>query len=94
MARRIRLTARFLERLSACGVERGSDASAAIGATLSALAEAAELPGLLDVEAAIPPTHRALVRRVPGRNLWLWFRVDGDEIVALRVTVVPPVPTR
>ena len=94
MARRIRLTPRFLERLRACGVERGSDSSAAVGATLSSLAESSELPGLLDVEAAIPPTLVALVRRVPGRNLWIWYRVDEDEIVALRVTKTPPVATR
>lgn len=92
MARRIRLTARLLERLRACGVERGSDASGAVGATLSALAESSALPGLLDVEAAIPPTSRALVRRVAGRNLWIWYRVDGEEIVALRVTKMPPMP--
>jgi hypothetical protein len=94
VARRIRLTRRFLERLRACGVERGSDVSAAVGATLSALAESSALPGLLDVAAAIPPTGSALVRRVPGRNLWLWYRVDEDEVVALRVTKAPPVPTR
>ena len=93
MARRIRLTARFLERLRACGVERGSDASAAVGATLSALAESSALPGLLDVEAAIPPTSRALVRRVAGRNIWIWYDVDEDEIVTLRVTKTPPVAT-
>ena len=92
MARRIRLTARFLERLRACGVERGSDASEAVGATLSALAESSALPGLLDVEAAIPPTSRALVRRVAGRNLWIWYRVDEEEIVTLRVTKTPPMP--
>jgi hypothetical protein len=71
-------------------VKRGSDASAAVGATLSALAEAEELPGLLDIEAAIPPTDRALVRRVAGRNLWIWYRVDVDEVVALRVMKTPP----
>jgi hypothetical protein len=92
VARRVRLTPRFLERLRASGVQTGSDASAAVGATLSGLAEAAELPGLLDVEALVPPTSRALVRRVAGRNLWVWYRVEVDEIVALLVTKVPPVP--
>jgi len=64
-----------------------------VGATLSALAESSGLPGLLDVEAAIPPTSRALVRRVAGRNLWIWHRVVDDEIVTLRVTKTPPMPT-
>ena len=92
MARGIRLTPRFLERLRATGVPSGSEASAAVGATLSTLADAAALPGLSDLEAAVPPTGRAFVRRVQGRNLWLWYRVESDEIVALLVTKTPPVP--
>jgi hypothetical protein len=30
------------------------------------------------------PLGIEVVRCVPGRNLWLWYRVDGEEIVALR----------
>lgn len=92
MARTVRLTPRFIEALRACGVNRGSDASAAVGATLAALSETSELPGLLDTEALIPPTGRALVRRVPGRNLWLWYKANDAELVALRATRVPPTP--
>ncbi len=92
MARTVRLTPRFIEGLRACGVTRGSEASAAVGATLAALAEASELPGLLDTEALIPPTGRALVRRVPGRNLWLWYKANEAEIVAIRALRVPPMP--
>lgn len=73
------------------------DATNSVGSTerasaLSGLAEAAELPGLLDVEALVPPTSRAHVRRVAGRNLWVWYRVEPDEIVAVLVTKTPPVP--
>lgn len=92
MARQLRLTPRFLTRLRACGVRSGTDVSAAVGATLSALVEAAELPGLLDTRAAIPPTGEALVRRVAGHNLWLWYRVAEDEVRPLHVTKAPPVP--
>lgn len=92
MARQLRLTPRFFERLRACGVQRDSDASAAVGATLSALSEAAQLPGLLDTVAAVPPTGRGLVRRAAGRNLWIWYHVTDDEVIAFNVTKSPPVP--
>jgi len=59
--------------MTACGVRSGSPESAAIGATLAHISEAATLPGMLDAIAVVPPTGQALVRRVPGRNLWLWF---------------------
>ena len=45
-----------------------------------------------DVLALIPPTHEAFVRRVPGRNLWLWYRQRGDELVLVAPTADPPVP--
>jgi hypothetical protein len=32
------------------------------------------------------------VRRVPGRNLWIWYRFDEHEVVLLTVTTDPPVP--
>ncbi len=93
MARVVRLTLRFRERMVACGVRRDSPESAAIGATLAHMAEAASLPGMLDAVAVIPPTGQAFVRRVPGRNLWLWFRVEVDDSVrVVNLTRSPPVP--
>jgi hypothetical protein len=49
---------------------------------------------MLDAIAVGPPTGQALVRRVPGRNLWLWFHVDGDDEVVrvVNLTRTPPVP--
>lgn len=91
MARVARLTPRFMQRLRV-SVPRGSDAAAAVGATIAALTEAAELPGVLDVRAAIPPTSSAYVRRVAGRNLWLWYRVDDEGVWLLNITAAPPVP--
>ena len=92
MARVVKLTPRFAARLSAANVVRGSGVSQAIGATLAALAEAEHLPGLLDTIAAIPPTGRAFVRRVAGRNLWLWYHLTEAEVVPVTVTKHPPVP--
>lgn len=40
----------------------------------------------------MPPTLRALTRRVGGHNVWIWYRVAGEEIVFLTVTDEPPVP--
>ncbi|HQY61623.1 MAG: hypothetical protein IPQ09_08910 [Myxococcales bacterium] len=94
MARIVRLTLRFRERMTPCGVRSGSPESAAIGATLAHLSDAATLPGMLDAIAVVPPTGQALVRRVPGRNLWPWFQVDGDDEVVrvVNLTRTPPVP--
>jgi hypothetical protein len=69
VARVARLTPRFLLRLQACGVTRGSAASEAVGATIAALTEAQVLPGVLDRLGEIPPTAHAFVRRVAGHNV-------------------------
>lgn len=92
MARVIRLTDRFRRRLEALRVAPGSPTSAAIGATIGALAEAEVLPGMLDTAASLPPTGRALVRRVGGRNLWIWYRLEGGELKLVTLTRSPPVP--
>jgi hypothetical protein len=63
-----------------------------VARTIAALLEAEELPGPGDVVAAIPPTGMALVRRVPGRNLWLWYRVEGDVVLLRHISSEPPVP--
>ena len=61
-------------------------------ATVRALAVAEVLPSPLDAEAAIPPVARAWVRRVPGANVWLWYRVRADVVIVLFATRSPPVP--
>jgi hypothetical protein len=90
MARIVRLSPLFRRRLDALRV-RGQE-RAAVGATIAALAEAEHLPGVLDTSAMIPPTHEAFVRRVSGRNLWLWYRVTPGEVVMVTLTRTPPVP--
>ncbi len=94
MARVVRLSPLFLGRLKGLGVRRGSPAAAAVGATIAALAESKRLPGLLDTSALVPPTTSAFVRRVAGRNLWLWYRVTATELAMVTVTSSPPVPVR
>ena len=80
-----------MARLAAIKATRGTPAAAAVGATLAALSEAEVLPGLLDSWAAIPPTGKALVRRVAGRNVWIYYRVEGAEVWLLNVSTNPPV---
>jgi hypothetical protein len=57
-----------------------------------ALAMAEVLPGPGDTRALIPPTGAAFVRRVPGRNLWVWYRAEGDTLYLAHLSSDPPVP--
>jgi hypothetical protein len=92
MARIVRLSPLFHRRLEVFGARHGTPERAAVGATIAALAEARELPGLLDSAAMIPPTTHAFVRRVGGRNLWIWYRAGYDEVVIVTITRMPPTP--
>jgi hypothetical protein len=64
VARAIDLTPRFRARLDALGVQRGSEASKAIGATIAALANDSDLPGPGDTLAATPPVGTTETRLV------------------------------
>jgi len=44
------------------------------------------LPGPSDFEATRKPFGRAWVRRVTGRNLWLWYRFDDNEVMLVALT--------
>lgn len=93
MARRtIVLSPRYLKRVRALGVVGGSERSRAVGAVVRALAQADTLPGPGDTSALMPPTGEAFVRRVPGRNLWIWYRVEGDVLYLGHLSSEPPVP--
>ncbi len=65
---------------------------AAVGRTINAICDAPALPTPFDVVGAMPPTSAALVRRVAGFNLWLWYQHDDATAVFLMVTATPPVP--
>jgi hypothetical protein len=66
------LGGRYRKAADRLGVVAGSERGRAAGKTIAALAEADALPGPGDTLALIPPTGRAFVRRVHGRNLWIW----------------------
>lgn len=63
-----------------------------LGRTLAALAHAPRLPGPQDFEATTRPVGRAWVRRVAGRNLWVWYRFDEHEVALATITTDPPLP--
>ena len=91
MARRTRVTtwyARQFHRL----IKFGSDRSLAVARTVNVLCSADVLPGPTDYEAREKQFGRAWVRRVGGRNLWLWYRFNDTEVMLLTVTTEPPVP--
>lgn len=92
MARVAKPTPRFLKRLQALGIPSGSALSRAIAHEIGALAGADALPGPLDFETTIPPTHSAWVRRLTGENIWLLYAWDDEHVSLLTVTTTPPVP--
>ncbi len=92
MPRTTVLTPRFLLARARLGIEAGTPAGRALAGAIRSLSSAPELPGPGDIVASIPPTSAALVRRVAGRNLWLWYRVEGDKVFLRHVSSVPPVP--
>ena len=92
MTRVLRLTPRYLHDADRLGAVTGSARGAAVVQTIRALLREDLLPGTGDVRALLPPTREAFVRRVPHRNLWLWYRIRGDELLVLLLTADPPVP--
>lgn len=60
-------------------------------ATIRAIANDAVLPGPADFETEFAP-GRALVRRVPGQNLWILFRIDAEHVIVLVLRDSPPIP--
>jgi hypothetical protein len=63
-----------------------------VARTVNALSAADELPGHSDFEAVEKPVGRAWVRRVGGRNIWLWYRFSDTEVMLLTLTTEPPIP--
>jgi hypothetical protein len=74
------------------GVVPGSARGRAVGRVIAALMVEGTLPGPGDVSALIPPTREAFVRRVPDRNLWIWYVEVGAELLLLGLTSEPPTP--
>jgi hypothetical protein len=91
VARRVRLTSWFTREVARVLPQR-STRGQALGRTLAALANAPRLPGPQDFEATTRPVGRAWVRRVAGRNLWVWYRFDEHEVALATITTDPPLP--
>jgi hypothetical protein len=88
----VRLTRRYLRNAERLDVVVGSERGRAVAQTIAALADAVALPGPGDSRVVVPPTHSAFVRRVRGRNLWVWYRATDAEVAILALTPDPPVP--
>ena len=91
MARRVRLSTWYV-RTASKWIRSGSPRGEAVGRTIANLAQAAELPGPADYEATRKPLGRAWVRRVGGRNLWVWYRFNDEEVILAAVSTEPPIP--
>lgn len=87
-----RLTARYFAALSRLKIRPTDRAAVAIGRSIAALSSAAVLPGPLDVEAPVPPTNVAYVRRVPNHNIWIWYTLAPGEVAIITLTNAPPAP--
>lgn len=92
MTRIPKLTHRYLRSAERLAVVPGSARGRAVGQTIAGLVSASTLPAPGDVRALVPPTGSAFVRRVPGRNLWLWYTVSDDSVMVIGLTADPPVP--
>ena len=92
MSRIPRLTQRYLRNADRLGVVPGSARGRAVGQTIAALAQDETLPAPSDTRATVPPTGIAFVRRVPGRNLWLWYTVAAEVVAVVALTGDPPIP--
>jgi hypothetical protein len=69
---------------------RGTATAKNVGKTIDAIARASEIPGPGDIDAIIPPTQHAYVRRVPGCALWIWYQASDTDLWLLSLTNVPP----
>ena len=91
MARRVRVTT-WYARTAVKVLREGTSRPNAVARTIRALSAADELPGPADYRAHGERVGRSWVRRVGGRNLWLWFRYAELGLALLTVTTVPPIP--
>jgi len=58
--------------------------------TLRALETAKVLPSAGDVVALMPPSLHVFVRRVPRRNLWVWYRIAHGTVFVVHLSAEPP----
>jgi hypothetical protein len=95
VARTPRLDPEFLAQRSALGIVPGSAATRAVGAVISVLC-AEELPGPGDASIIMDPKNArgvsslVHIRRVGGRNLWVWYRERDGFLDLVALTDQPP----
>jgi hypothetical protein len=89
--RTVRVSERFNRAVRRIGVGGATpDGRALYGMIRGMLAEA--LPAPQDFETLMPPVARYWCRRVPTRNLWLFFAFDEVHFSLVSLTAAPPVP--
>jgi hypothetical protein len=98
LARRVRLTARYLSDARRIGVLGGTRESRDVKRVIDVLAAASAESLEADVFTYVPSEGDAVRvlahgRRVPRRNLWLWYWSSDDELTMVGMTNVPPVPS-
>jgi hypothetical protein len=87
-----RISAQYLSDRDALGLRAARDVSRELGRVVRALATAEVLPepadprGIMPGKSDAPVQTFAYARRVPGRNLWLWYQVYEDEVVIVGLT--------
>lgn len=66
--------------------------SASLRSEVDRLSTDEELERVGDLVAAVPPVALAFVRRIPMRDLWLWWRrgASSDVVLLTAVTRIPP----
>jgi hypothetical protein len=92
VSRLLRLTTPYLRAADRLGVLHGTARGRAVARVLAELRTDETLPRPDDAQAMRPPVRTAFVRRVPGRNLWLWYTLHGDVVFAVALTADPPIP--
>ena len=96
MAQRVRLTARYLSDARHLGVLARTHESQDVKRVIDALETASADSLESDVFTYVPSEGDAVRvlargRRVPHRNLWLWYWASDDELTLVGLTNVPPV---
>jgi hypothetical protein len=92
VSRLLKLTTPYLRAADRLGVVPGSARGRAVGRILAAISGDPILPAPGDVRTLRPPTHEAFVRRVPERNLWVWYTLKDDAVFVVGLTSEPPIP--
>jgi hypothetical protein len=93
--RTIALSPQYLSNAAELGIVGGSDASRAIARVVLQVAAADVLPMPGDFTALVTPNERGVmllahVRRVEGRNLWIWYAPRESELALVALTAAPP----